>query len=143
MSNTPAPLRVLIVDDEPLICWSLAETLSDSGDLVTDVKSARAAIHALANAPEPDVVLLDYQLPDSGGFGLLATVKRLAPGSQVILMSAHYTPEMAKEALALGAYRVLSKPIDMKDVPVLVREAAMSRVHQSVRAVWRSAGGLD
>lgn len=128
MSKAQSPLLVFVVDDEPLICWSLAETLRDCGDLVTDVKSGQAAIRALANAPEPDVVLLDYQLPDSRGFDLLATVKRLAPSSQVILMSAHCTPEMAKEALALGAYRVLSKPIDMKDVPVLVREAASSRL---------------
>ena len=69
MSNTQLPLRVLVVDDEPLIRWSLAETLSDCGNQVTDVTSGHAATRALANAPEPDVVLLDYQLPDSRGLG--------------------------------------------------------------------------
>jgi len=128
MAKESTALRVLIVDDEPLICWSLAETLSECGDVVTEAESAEAAIRALAAAPGPfDVVLLDYQLPDSHDLGLLSAVRRLAPHSQVILMSANCTSMIAKDALALGAYRVVSKPIDMHDVPSLVREAAGSR----------------
>jgi CheY-like chemotaxis protein len=130
MGNELPALRVLIVDDEPLICWSLAETLSEDGDVVTEADSGEAAIRELANAPCPvDVVLLDYQLADSHHMRLLSTVKRLAPDSRVILMSAYCTPEMTTDALAMGAYRVVSKPIDMHDVPALVREAAGSRHH--------------
>ena len=128
-SNCTRALRVLVVDDEPLICWSIAETLGHSGDVVTKAESRQAAIRALANAPAPDVVLLDDQLPDSRDLGLLSTVKRLAPHSQVILMSAYCTREIAEQALAQGAYRVVSKPIDMHEVPALVREAAGSRPH--------------
>ena len=62
---------MLIVDDEPLICWSLAETLGDRGDIVIKAGNAKAAICAVANASEPiDVVLLDYRLPDSNDLGL-------------------------------------------------------------------------
>jgi DNA-binding NarL/FixJ family response regulator len=129
MPNEMLPLRVLIVDDEPLICWSLAETLGECGEVVTEASDGEAAVRALANAPAPDVVLLDYQLPDSRDLRLLSTVRRLAPHSRVILMSAYCTPEIAKQALALGAYRVVSKPIDMHDVPALVREAAGSHPH--------------
>lgn len=126
MPNESSPLRVLVVDDEPLICWSLAETLGERGELVTEAASGDEAIRALASAPEPDVVLLDYQLPDSHDLSLLSTVRRLAPNSRVILMSAHYTPEIARQALALGACRVVGKPMDMHHVPALVREAADS-----------------
>jgi DNA-binding NtrC family response regulator len=129
MANDSTPLRVLIVDDEPLICWALAQTLGASGDVVAEADSAKAAIHALTTSPEPmDVVLLDYQLPDSRDLGLLSKVRQLAPQSQVILMSVFCTPEIAREALGIGAYRVVSKPLDMHDVPALIHEAAHSRL---------------
>jgi two-component system response regulator (stage 0 sporulation protein F) len=129
MPNEASPLRVLIVDDESLICWSLAEMLGECGEVVTQASDGEAAVRALANAPEPDVVMLDYQLPDSHDLRLLSRVRRLAPHSRVILMSAFCTPEIASRALALGACRVVSKPIDMQDVPALVRDAAASNPH--------------
>jgi DNA-binding NtrC family response regulator len=128
MGPQPPPLRVLVVVDEPLICWSLAETLADSGDIVTQAGTGAAAVQALAAATEPiDVVMLDYRLPDVENLGLLIAVRRLSPSSRVILMSACATPGIAKEALALGASRVLSKPIDMRDVPGLVHGVADAR----------------
>ena len=124
MSNKSSPLRVLVVDDEPLICWSLAETLGASGDQVTEAESGDAAIRMLTTAPAPDVVMLDYQLPDSRDLTLLQTVRRLAPRSRVILMSAYCTPDVANQALALGACRVVAKPLDIEEVPAMVDEAA-------------------
>jgi DNA-binding NtrC family response regulator len=124
MGTQSAALRVLVVDDEPLICWSLAETLGARGDIVTEAGSGAAAVRALSEAREPiDVVLLDYKLPDVHNLSLLATVRRLSPSSRVILMSAYATPDIAKDALALGAARVVNKPIDMHDVPALVHDA--------------------
>ena len=103
-----SPLRVLVFDDEPLISWSLSQTLSDGGDIVTEASTAAATTRALTECREPiDVVLLDYQLSDVHDLSLLAAVRRLSPTSRVILMSAHTTPEIAKEALALGAVRVV------------------------------------
>jgi DNA-binding NtrC family response regulator len=115
---------VLIVDDEPLTCWSLAETLSEWGDVVTKARSGGAALTALANRSEPvDIVLLDYRLPDSRDLSLLATVKRVAPLCPVILMTAHGTPEITRDALALGAYSVVGKPFELPDIAALVHEA--------------------
>jgi two-component system KDP operon response regulator KdpE len=128
METQSVPLRVLVVDDEPLICWSLAETLGGSGDIVTEAGSGAAAVRALSDARQPmDVVLLDYKLPDVNNLSLLAAVRRLSPSSRVILMSAFATPEVARDAFALGAARVVNKPIDMHDVPALVHDAARSR----------------
>jgi DNA-binding NtrC family response regulator len=116
-----APLRVLVVDDEPLICWSIAETLAAAGDIVTEAHTGAAALRALAETSQPlDVVLLDYKLPDVHNLSLLSAFRRLAPASRVILMSAHATSEVMKKALGLGASRVISKPFDMRDVPALV-----------------------
>ncbi|MGH7488393.1 MAG: response regulator [bacterium] len=128
MDTPSSPLRVLVVDDEPLISWALAETLGDHGNIVIEAGTGAAAVRALSEAMEPiDVVLLDYKLPDVHDLSLLSTVRRLSPSSRVIVMSAYATPEIAREALAQGAARVVNKPIDMHDVPALVHEATRSR----------------
>ena len=125
-----AALHVLVVDDEPLICWSLAEMLSESGNAVTEADSSDAAVRALMDiSGRVDVVLLDYQLPDSHHLDLLCTVKRIAPQARIVLMSADVTAEMVRDAMALGACMVVSKPIEMAAVPELVREVACSRPH--------------
>ena len=58
-------LRVLVVDDEPLIRWSLSETLEQSGHAVVEAGDAEGALRALSAGRPFDVVLLDYRLPDS------------------------------------------------------------------------------
>ena len=122
MKNSPP--TVLIVDDEALIRWSLAETLGERGYVVTEAGDRRNAVAAIQQAPEPfDVVLLDYRLPDSGDLRLLEDVRRLAPRSQVIMITAHNSPELARGAAALGAYRVVSKPFEVESVAALVSQA--------------------
>src|SRR5712691_1356725 len=109
--NSHVPLDILVVDDELLIRWSLNETLSAAGHSVTEAVDRASAIESLKTRPQPpDVVLLDYRLPDSDDLGLLAAIRQMAPGAQVIIMTAFGTPEMTRQALELGAYRVISKP---------------------------------
>jgi DNA-binding NtrC family response regulator len=91
---------------------------------VIEASSARSALDAIEAAREPiDVVLLDYRLPDSASLDLLATIRRRLPGSAVVLITAYGALDLAQEALSLGAYRVLHKPLDMHDVESLVRDA--------------------
>lgn len=126
MEKSPS-LRVLIVDDEPLIRWSLGETLGESGHGITEAADAKSAIRTLIDGGDPfDVVLLDYRLPDSNDLGLLSTIRRVAPASAVIMMTAYGTPEMTNEALALGAYRVVPKPFEVHDMADLVTQAYAS-----------------
>ena len=127
--NASAPrLRVLVVEDEMLIRWSIAETLAQKGYTVVEASTAAAAVQALTDTPGPiDVVLLDYRLPDSRDLGLLASVRRLRPDSAVVMMTAYGTPEVTKGALELGAYRVVNKPFDMHALESLVCEAYRSR----------------
>lgn len=130
MGKTPRALRVLVVDDELLIRWSLTETLTQSGHAVTEAGDAQAAIAAItAGAQPPDVVLLDYRLPDSNDLGLLTTIRRLAPDAAVIMMTAFGTPEVVRAAMDLGAYRVVSKPFEVQDLAGLVEQADASRPH--------------
>ena len=119
-----SPPTVLVVDDEALIRWSLSEMLGERGYSVTGAEDGRMALAAISNAAQPfDVVLLDYRLPDSADLRLLERVVSLAPTSQVIMITAHSSPELIQRATALGAYRVISKPFEVENVAALVSEA--------------------
>jgi DNA-binding NtrC family response regulator len=120
-------LRVLIVDDEPLIRWSLSETLNDSGHVVKEAGNAESALRTLTAGPDPfDVVILDYHLPDSHDLALLSAIRLKAPHVAVIMMTAYNTPEMADLAHRIGAYRVVPKPFEVQDLADLVLEAYAS-----------------
>jgi DNA-binding NtrC family response regulator len=122
VENFPA-LRVLVVEDELLIRWAIAETLAHAGHVVIEAEDGAAAVRALTDVAEAiDAVVLDFRLPDSNDLGLLATIRRLAPASIVILMTAYGTEELTKGAFELGAYQVIDKPFEMHDLePMLVR----------------------
>jgi two-component system response regulator (stage 0 sporulation protein F) len=116
-----AVVRVLVVDDEALIRWSLVQTLDDGGHETAEADNAVSAIKAVLSAPRPfDVVLLDLRLPDAKDLELLSTLRRLSPSTQIILMTAYGTPEVVQGAIDLGAFRVVGKPLEMSDVSALV-----------------------
>jgi DNA-binding NtrC family response regulator len=125
-------LRVLIVDDESLMRWSLAETLAEDGYDVVEAVDARGARAAIRDGRQDfDVVLLDYRLPDVQDLSLLATIRARSPRTQVILMTAFGTPELARRALDMGAFRVVSKPFEMQNVGALVGEAASASLDRA------------
>ena len=127
MDENLRALRVLVVDDELLIRWSIAETLAHAGHTVIEATDGTSAIVALKNDAERiDAVVFDYRLPDSNDLTLLSAVRRLSPDSAVILMTAFGTPEVVKGALDLGVYHVLHKPFEMHDLESLLREACSS-----------------
>ena len=119
-----AIVSVLIVDDEALVRWSLAEMLTDEGYAVLQAADGQAALKAIAGAVGPiGVILLDYRLPDTNGLQLLGRIRALSPQTRVVLMTAYGTPEVAAEALRLGATCMVNKPIEMQDVGALVARA--------------------
>lgn len=127
MQKKSPEIGVLIVDDEPLIRWSLAETLLDGGYDVLEAADGQGAVDILQNPSRPiDVILLDYRLPDSNSLDLLRRILALSPHSRVVLMTAFGTPEVAAEALRLGAVRVVGKPIEMQEAADLVVRAHCS-----------------
>lgn len=123
MKNS-ATLRVLVVDDEPLIRWSLVETLAELGHVAIEAGDGASALRALEDEAAFDAIVLDYRLPDSNDLTLLATIRQRAPQCPVIMMTAFGTPEVTSGALKLGAYRIVPKPFDMHDMATLVQQAA-------------------
>ncbi len=121
-------LRILIVDDEPLIRWSLSETLVDQGHLVCEAGDGAAALAALGNSNgSVDVVVLDYRLPDSNDLSLLQAIRTAAPAAAVIMMTAFGTPEVARQALECGVWRVVAKPFEVTEMADLIAQAASAR----------------
>lgn len=121
--------RVLIVDDEPLIRWSIGETLGDCGYEVSEAGDAVSAIRTLSAGPGADLVLLDLRLPDADDLRVLSALRRLAPRMPVILMTAYGSPELFMEARRLGAFAIVDKPFEIDAIPPLVARALAARPH--------------
>jgi DNA-binding NtrC family response regulator len=128
MSASPH-LHVLVVEDEMLIRWSIAETLTQKGHTVVEASNAEAAVRMLTDHPQApiDVVLLDFRLPDSSDLRLLERIRKMRPRSAVVMMTAFGAPEITSGALERGAYRVVGKPFDMHTLESLVLEANSAR----------------
>ena len=113
--------RILVVDDEELIRWSLAERMRAEG---YDVEEAGTGAEALERARDGvDLVLLDYKLPDMDGVTVLKRIKELDADALVILLTAYASVETAVEAMKEGAFHFANKPFDLDDVAFLVARA--------------------
>jgi two-component system, NtrC family, response regulator AtoC len=125
MDEKSPAARVLVVDDEPLIRWSLTQSLGACGFDVVESGDGIGACSAIGDASTGfDVVLLDLRLPDTDDLSLLAAIRKLLPKAQVILMTAFGTPEIVADALRLGVFRVVGKPFEIDDMANLVALAA-------------------
>ncbi len=120
------PSRLLVVDDERLIRWSLEQTLEKAGYEVATAETGAAALAALRDEP-PDLVLLDLKLPDLDGLQVLRQIRELQPRVQVVIMTAYADVGTAVEAMRLGAYDYLPKPIDFENLAVTIRNALEAR----------------
>ena len=110
-----APRRALVVDDEALIRWSVAETLTTLGMEVEQAATAAATLDLMAAATPPfDVVVLDLRLPDMNDLSLLGRIRERWPGAVVVLMTAFGTPEIIAEAMSIGVHGVLNKPFELE-----------------------------
>ena len=121
------PRHVLVVDDEPLIRWSVTESLSEIGFNVEQAADAAQALRAVVSAVPPfDVVVLDLRLPDMDDLSLLRTLRHVLPTAGLILMTAFSTPDIVNEASGLGA-AVLDKPFELAEIRRLVIQAGSIR----------------
>ena len=123
---------ILVVDDEALIRWSLAERLKADGYDVLEAETGRAALDKLPEGV--DLILLDYRLPDTDGVTVLRKAKEFDQDILVILLTAYASVETAVEAMKLGAYHFANKPFNLDEVSAIVERALeTTRLRREVR----------
>ena len=138
--------RVLVVDDEKLIRWSVAERLQRDGYEVLSAESGEQALEILAATP-PDLMLLDVRLPGMDGVQTLQRALTIHPELAVLMMSAHSTVDIAVDAMKHGAVDFLVKPFPFQALDAAVERAiASARTRRQIAALTsdrRSAGPLE
>lgn len=150
----PAPLRVLVVDDDAANLEMIERRLEAEGMRPVLVETGAAALSRLA-AEEFDAVLLDLRLPDLDGFQVLAEIRAKNLGLPVLMMTAHGSEALAVQALTQGAAHYLIKPISRRELVFAIRNATEAarlqaenrRAHanllEAVQALQVSVGHIE
>ena len=112
MNNTA---NILIVDDEEVVRLSHLRSLQSVNCHARVAEDGNRAIQVMEQQPF-DVVLLDLRMPDLDGMEVLKTIKDRWPDSEVVVITGYPTIESAKEAVRLGAFNYLAKPIGPDEV---------------------------
>ena len=119
-------VEILVVDDEVNIRSALVTILEKRGHRVSAVGSGEEAWAILRDTPV-DLILTDLKMPGMGGIDLLRKVKDDYPDTEVVVMTAYGSVETAVEAMRLGAYDYVTKPIEKDRFPVVVEKALERR----------------
>jgi len=127
-----AKQKILIVDDERLLRWSLRRKCEEWGYAVDEAENCAQAIESIERA-RPDLALLDVRLPDGNGVDLFQQIVQTNPGLPVLMMTADPKVEDIKRAIRLGAFDYLTKPVDFDELELNISNALEhSRLREQV-----------
>jgi DNA-binding NtrC family response regulator len=136
-------VRILVVDDEAALCLGIQETLRREGYQVEGATDPAAALRMIETTLY-NLVVSDIKMPQVTGLELLVHVKKRAPDTVVILMTAYGTVENAVRAMKDGAYDYLTKPLDAQRLRALVQKALEFQLlvaeNHDLRARLRTVG---
>jgi len=118
--------RILVVDDDPKILQLISFDLESEDYYVDTAQSAKECLAHLDGKTSYDLVLLDVKLPDGEGIEVLKQIKRRQAALQVIMISAYATVELAVKAVKEGAYDFISKPFELEELRIRVKNAITS-----------------
>ncbi len=132
--------EILVVDDDARMRELVAKVLVREGYAVRALPRAQAVLQALEEGPA-DLVISDIKMPEMDGLTLLQEVKRAAPETTVLLMTAFGSIDTAVQAIKAGAYDYLTKPFKMDELIVVVQRAMEERrLRAEVRALREEVG---
>jgi len=140
------PEKVMIVDDERLVRWSLRLKCEEWGFNVVEADAGEPALR-LAQQETPDLVLLDVRMPDMSGIEVLDQLKKNGDARSIIMITADPQLDDVKAALKLGAYDFVGKPIDFDELHVAIKNAleatTLRSEVQALRGEVRRTVGYD
>lgn len=122
---------VLVIDDDRSTLHLIQQTFRDSGITVETARTAGEGLEIITER-HPDLVLLDVMLPDVSGIEAFQSIKRFDPRLPVIFITAGGTSDTAIEAVKVGAFDYLLKPLDMGQVRTLVDQALEMRRRMNI-----------
>jgi two-component system response regulator AtoC len=138
--------KIMIVDDERLVRWSLRQKCEEWGYLVIEADAGEPGLR-LAQQESPDLALLDVRLPDLTGIEVLDQLKKNGDARAIIMITADPQLDDVKAALKLGAYDFVGKPIDFDELQVAIRNAleatSLRNEVQALRGEMRREVGYD
>lgn len=127
-----AKQKILIVDDERLLRWSLRRKCEEWGYAVEEAENCARALESI-ELSRPDLALLDVRLPDGNGVDVLQQASQNTPGLPILMMTADPKIEDIKRAIRLGAFDYLTKPIDFDELQLNISNALEhSRLREQV-----------
>jgi DNA-binding NtrC family response regulator len=129
--NMSDKTKILVVDDEEVVRLSHIRTLASMHCNVEVVRDGKEALAVMEQRPA-DVVLLDLRMPGMDGMTVLRIIKHKWPETEVVIITGYPTVETAKEAVRLGAYDYLAKPVGPDDV-INVANGAMTQKKWALR----------
>ncbi len=139
-------VKLLIIDDDPKVSWILSEGLSEEFQVIT-ARDGSEGIQ-VASKEQPDLILLDIQMPGLTGLDVLQKIKAAKQTSDIIMLSGHGDIKNVVESMRLGASEFISKPFDVKEVEIHLRNILRKReleekVEQLESALGRNGSPLD
>jgi len=120
-SGPDAPIRIVIVDDHPMVREGLRTMLDDDGIEVVGEAGTTAEAIREARRATPDVLLLDVELPDGDGLATLPELKRAAPGISVLIVTMHAERALVRRAIEMGAAGYVLKGVGRRELLSAVR----------------------
>jgi len=114
--------KILIADDEPSNRKILAQELTHKGFAVDTARGGKEALARIESAP-PDLVILDYMMPEMSGLDVLRELRKKGNDTPVILITAYSSVERAVEVMKAGAYDFITRPFDPDHIELVVRKA--------------------
>ena len=114
--------KILIADDEPSNRKILAQELTHKGFAVDTARNGREALTKIESVP-PDLVILDYMMPEMTGLDVLRELRKRGNDTPVILITAYGSVERAVEVMKAGAYDFITRPFDPDHIELVVRKA--------------------
>lgn len=124
-NNSPSPVRVLLVDNDPDHARAMAESLERIGYRCTVAAGGPEGVRAIETQTF-DVVVTDLVMNEVDGMGILKLAKQLLPECEVVMVTGHATVSKAVEAMQEGAFNFLEKPITPKRLQAVTEKAAES-----------------